>query len=99
MIPQTKVIHGSRIIVNGEAVQLDDTMNKHECRYSPTIRFGALPDSEIFIKNDYISRRQFMLIEEEKGYSLVCLSPSNFTSITYPHEIKVKPGMIFRVDR
>ena len=49
------------------------------------------------MKNDYISRRQFMIIEEEEGFSLVCISPSNFTSITYPYEIKIKTGMIFRV--
>ena len=38
-----------------------------------------------------------MLIEDVDGFSLVCLSPSNFTAVTYPHEIKIEVGMIFRV--
>ena len=37
-----------------------------------------------------------MLIEEETKFSLVCISPSNFTSLTYPYEMKVQVGMIFR---
>ena len=28
---------------------------------------------------------------------MVCLSPSNYTILTYPHRIEIKPGMIIKV--
>jgi hypothetical protein len=33
-------------------------------KYPPTIRFGSLSDNEFCIKNKFISRRQFVIIEE-----------------------------------
>lgn len=39
-------------------------MNQIACKYPPTIRFGGLQNSDFWIKSKYISRRQFMIIEE-----------------------------------
>jgi hypothetical protein len=65
---------------------------RHNIKHPPTIIFGSSVDSDIKIKNKYVSRKQFMVIEEEeklipsKGhlqFSLVCLSSSNFTMVKY----------------
>lgn len=53
---------GTKIEVNGCLVSCQEI--KNVCKYSPTIRFGSLLDSDFWIKSKYISRRQFMLIEE-----------------------------------
>ncbi len=61
--------------------------------HPPTVIFGSSIDSDVKIKNKYVSRKQFMLIEEDEKvlpgssahppFSLVCLSSSNFTMVIY----------------
>ena len=31
------------------------------------------------------------------NYFIVCLSPSNYTCVTYPYPVEAKPGMIFKI--
>ena len=79
---------------------------KASVKHSPTIIFGSSVDSDIKIKNKYVSRKQFMVIEEEDEklvtnetilpFSLVCLSSSNFTMVKYNREVKLRAGVIFR---
>lgn len=76
-------------------------------KHVPTVIFGSSMDCDIKIKNKYVSRKQFMIIEEdEKGFSsqqsrlpfsIVCLSSSNFTMVSYQREEKLKVGMIFKL--
>jgi hypothetical protein len=87
-----------------------DTMiegKRQKTKHPPTIIFGSSVDSDIKIKNKYVSRKQFMVIEEEDekvmsskahlSFSLVCLSSSNFTMVKYDREVRLRVGMIFRV--
>jgi hypothetical protein len=87
----------------------EDTMiegKKASVKHAPTIIFGSSVDSDIKIKNKYVSRKQFMVIEEEEEklvtkeailpFSLVCLSSSNFTMLKYNREVRLRTGMIFR---
>ena len=34
--------------------------------------------------------------EKFSNYYIVCLSPSNYTSVSYPYSREAKPGMIFK---
>lgn len=80
---------------------------RHNIKLPPTIIFGSSVDSDIKIKNKYVSRKQFMVIEEEDEklvlnqtnlpFSLVCLSSSNFTMVKYNREVRLRVGMIFRL--
>ena len=75
-------------------------------KHSPTTIFGSSVDSDIKINNKYVSRKQFMVIEEEDEklvtkeailpFSLVCLSSSNFTMLKYNREVSLRTGTIFR---
>lgn len=73
----------------------------------PVVLIGSSADCDIVLKSKYISRKQLAIIEDKRqeklknsdsskyNFSIVCLSQTNFTSISYPTKIKVGVGLIF----
>jgi hypothetical protein len=68
---------------------------------------GSSPECDIVLKSKYVSRRQMVLVEDVKPdkikssdankyqFSLICLSQTNFTVISYPYRVKAGVGLIF----
>lgn len=102
---ETKLIVDEEFEISGEYTMISGS--KVKTKHPPTVIFGSSVDSDVRIKNKYVSRKQFMIIEEDEisskenssllPFSLVCLSSSNFTMITYNREEKLWPGMIFKI--
>ena len=68
---------------------------------------GSSVECEVVLKSKYISRRQMMIIESiqsdkikqsessKYNYFMVCLSLTNFTSMSYSQRTKAGTGLIF----
>lgn len=92
--------------ITGQKLLLPQGQEK-DVKLSPAVVFGSSPESDITLKSKYISRKQMVIIEETKSdvmkssqhnkhnFSIVCLSQTNFTVITYPHRVKAGVGLIF----
>lgn len=81
---KTNLHNNDLIEINGDQVILSDgTAVKNA--FANITRFGADPHNEIFLKHEYISRSQFIIITDVKdnGFYIVCTSPSNSTRVMY----------------
>ena len=102
MTDETDHIYG----ITGQKIILPQGEEK-DVKLSPAISVGSSVDCDITLKSKYISRKQMTIIEEVKSdimkssqhnkhnFSIVCLSQTNFTTITYPHRVKAGTGLIF----
>lgn len=96
-IDQIVGVTGQKLIMPGG--------EEKDVKLSPAVLLGSAADCDIVLKNKYISRKQMAIIEDLKtgkmkesdkyNFSLVCLSQTNFTIISYPHETKAYVGLIF----
>ena len=102
MIDDSDHIYG----ITGQKIILPQGQEK-DVKLCPAIIVGSSSESDIPLKSKYISRKQMVIIEELKSdvmkssqhnkhnFSIVCLSQTNFTTISYPHRVKAGVGLIF----